>query len=178
MKIAITTAAVMAGLTFTASLASADDVKNVPGAVCIRYSASEAPKSSEYVTSVGQLCNDSSTQRLRVLCPVTQDLGTDESVSMTFDYVNWNPDGINGHQNSHPDDEFLCSVFTRTRYGAGYYWGTWKSAADFPGWGATPTAMYASAAMLDDGSTHGVCYIPRKTSYGRSCVSHLKYNEQ
>ncbi len=177
MKIAISTAAILAGITLTASIAAgANDVKNVPGAVCMRYAGSEAPKSAEYVTSTGQLCNDSSTERLRVLCPVTQDMGTGEAVGMTFDYVNWNLNGINGNQNTHPEEEFLCSVFTRTRHGDGYYWGGWKSAADFSGYGATPTAMYAAASMLDDGSTHGVCYIPRKVT-SRSCVSHLKYNE-
>jgi hypothetical protein len=169
-------AALAAGLTVTATAHA--DVKNVGGLVCKHYTNSEAPKSAEHITFTGHLCNNSSTQRLRVTCPLTQDHGAGKNVSVTFDYVNWNLNGINGNQNANPDQEFLCTVMTRTRYAQAYFWGGWKSAAAFPGYGATPTAMYASAAMLDDGFTHGVCYIPRKYDNKRSCVSHLKYNEQ
>lgn len=177
MKTAIALAG-LAGLTLLSSSSTARaDVKNVGGLVCKHYASSEAPKSSEYITGNGQLCNDSATERLRVTCPLTQDLGTGASISVIFDYVNWNLNGINGNQNTHPEEEFLCTVFTRTRYAQAYYWGTWKSAADFPGYGDTPTAMYAAAAMADNSFSHGVCYIPRKYSGDRSCVSHLNYDE-
>jgi hypothetical protein len=175
MKNLIALAALAAGITATTTARA--DVKNVGGMVCMRYASSEAPKSSEYVTSTGQMCNDSSTDRLRVSCPLTQDMGTGEGIHVTFDYENWNLNGINGNQNNNPEQEFLCTVFTRTRYAKAYFWGLWQSAADFPGYGDTPTAMYAEASMLDDGFSHAVCYIPRKYDSKRSCVSHLKYDE-
>jgi len=161
-----------------AAITAHADVKNVGGLVCKHYANSEAPKSAEYITSTGRMCNNSSTERLRVTCPLVQDLGTGESVSVTFDYVNWNLNGLNGNQNAHPEQEFICAVFTRTRYAKGYYWSTWSSAADVNGYGEYPTAMYGTAnKMLDNGFTHAVCYIPRKYDSKRSCVSHLHYNE-
>ena len=179
MKTAASIAGLVAGLTLTTtSTVALADVKNVGGLVCKHYADSEAPKSAEYITAGGKLCNDSSTERLRVTCPLTQDLGTGASVSVTFDYVNWNLNGLNGNQNTYPDQEFLCTVMTRTRYAQAYYWGTWQSAADVSGYGDTPTAMYATAGMADDSFTHGVCYIPQKYDSKRSCVSHLHYNEQ
>jgi hypothetical protein len=175
MKNAFSTAAILAGIILPATFAHAD-VKNAAGAVCMRYASSEAPKTAEYVTSTGQMCNDSGTERLRVLCPIVQDEGTGKGMHVSFDYENWNLNGINGNEDDHPEEEFKCSVFTRTRYAEAYYWGEWKSAAEFPGYGATPTAMYAEAKMLDDGFSTGICYIPRKVT-SRSCVSHLRSNE-
>lgn len=171
-------ATLVAGITISATAHA--DVKNVGGLVCMHYASSEAPKSAEYVTSTGQMCNNSSTERLRVSCPLTQDMGTGENVSVTFDYENWNLNGLNAnHSNSANAEQFFqCSVFTRTRYANAYYWGLWQDAYDVNGYGDSPTALYASAAMLDDGFTHGVCYIPRIYGGKRSCVSHLKYNEQ
>jgi len=179
MKTVACIAGLVAGLTTIAPSAHAD-IKNVGGLVCMHYSSSEAPKSSEYVTSSGRLCNDSGTERLRVICPLTQDAGNLEDVTATFDYVNWNPNGINGNEQSHPEDEFLCTVFTRTRYAEAYFWGTWKTAATpfTNGWGDAPTAMQATAAENDPGFIHGVCYIPRKYNGARSCVSHIRYIEE
>lgn len=162
----------------TANMAYAQDVKNVGGLMCKRYSSSEAPKSAEYVTFGGKMCNDSSTERLRVSCPLVQDLGTGERVSVTFDYVNWNLNGINGNQNDHPEEEFRCAAFSRNRYAQAYYWSGWSSAADVNGYGATPTALLGTVnAMQDNGFIHGVCYIPRRYAGDRSCVSHLRYRE-
>ena len=172
-------AGLVAGLTALTPTAHAD-TKNVGGLACIRYSSSEAPKSAEYVTSTGRLCNDSDTERLRVSCPLTQDAGNSEAVTATIDFVNWNLNGIGGLEQSHPEEEFLCSVYTRTRYADGYYWGGWKSAntAFTDGWGEAPTAMQATASEIDPGFMHVICYIPRETGYGRSCVSHIRYTEE
>lgn len=177
MKTAACLAGLLAGLTTLTPTASAD-TKNVGGLVCMHYASSEAPKSAEYVSSGGRLCNDSGSERLRVLCPLTQDSGNGQNVTAIFDYVNWNLNGINGSQNNYPEAEFLCTIHTRTRHGEGYYWGGWKTAAEFPGWGEAPTAMQASAKEIDPGFMHGTCYIPHKTGYGRSCVSHIRYTEE
>jgi len=176
MKTVSTLAAILCGLTLLATTAQAGKTQ-AAGAVCMRYSSSEAPKTSEYVTSVGQLCNDSATERLRVLCPLTQHGDADDDAYLRFDYVDYNLHGLNGQQNTYPEEEFLCNVFTRTRYAEGYYYGNWASAADVSGYGATPTALYASAAMQDDGFITGICYVPSKYGTQRSCVSHLQLDE-
>ena len=178
MKNTASIAAIIAGITLSATIAHAD-VKNVGGMVCMRYASSEAPKSSEYVTSGGQMCNDSATERLRVTCPLTQDLGNDEKVNVTIDYEMWNLNGLNASWQSHPEERFQCSAYSRTRYADGYYWsGGWSDANDNAGYGATPTAMYATVNKLSDpGFMHAICYIPRKYDNKRSCVSHLRYDE-
>lgn len=161
------------GTLLAAGTASAD-VKNQAGAVCERLATSEAPESAVYTNFVGQTCNNSEV-RLQLICPVVQDLGTGESVSFTFDYEMWNLNGVNGHTS----EPLECAAFSRTRYAQGFYWSGWKDANSVTGYGATPTALYATVSTMADNSfIHGVCYVPGKYNGEMSCISHIQYNEQ
>lgn len=150
------------------------DVKNQSGSVCERLSTSEAPESAVYTNFTGQTCNNSD-YRLRLICPVVQDLGDGAGVTFTFDYEMWNPNGANGNTS----EPLECAAFSRTRYAQGFYWSGWKDANSVGGWGATPVAMTATVnAMADNSFIHGVCYLPRKYDGNMSCISHIRYNEQ
>lgn len=165
-------------LTITTSLALAEDTKNVGGLVCVRYADSAAPKTAEWITYGGKMCNDSTSQRLKVTCPLPQDMGSSEAFDLNIDYVNWQSLAQNPHHD--PDYAFECAGFTRDRYAQAYYWSGWQNVKDYGNnWGEHPTALSADVnAMLDNGFSHAVCFIPQKTSAGaRSCVSHLQFTE-
>ncbi|HEY5928330.1 MAG TPA: hypothetical protein VIV11_41865 [Kofleriaceae bacterium] len=164
-------------VTLTSSLAFANDTKNVGGLVCVRYADSAAPKSAEYITYGGKMCNDSSSERLKVTCPLPQDMGTGEAFSITIDYVNWQSLAQNPFHD--PAYAFECSGFSRDRYAQAYYWGGWQNVKDAgDNWGDVNTALSADVnAMLDNGFSHAVCFIPQKTGAGRSCVSHIMFDE-
>jgi hypothetical protein len=164
-------------VTLTSTFAFANDTKNVGGLVCVRYADSAAPKSAEFITFGGKMCNDSASSRLKVTCPLPQDMGTGEAFSASIDYVNWQPRSQGGDYD--PDFAFECSGFTRNRYAQAYFWGGWQNAQNYPNnWGDTPSAFWVDVnAMLDDGFSHVVCVIPQKYNTSRSCVSHIQFDE-
>ncbi len=146
--------------------------KNYGGMVCKKLSYSSG---SAYYDTAGRVCNNSSSNPLDVICPIVQDELNTHHFHTLIDYVMYNLNGINGNQNDHPDERLMCNTFSRTRYGNGYYWSTWKVAT---GYGSQPTALSATTNRTQSNGFIGVrCQIPEKHAGNRSCISHICVDE-
>lgn len=155
------------------------DGKNYGGMTCKVEAGSAAPSSSAYFDANGRICNSSGTEPLAIICPIIKDRISDGEFHVTFDYVMWNLNGLNGAHDSHPDEALQCHAFSRTASGAGYYWSTWKDANDVHGYGATPPSMFGTVnATLSDGFIGVRCQLPRKYDNKMSCLSHLCVDEE
>lgn len=156
---------------------AATDGKNYGGMLC-RPTAGTAGVA--YYDNYGRVCNDSGSQPLSVICPLTQDQMNTSKFHTYFDYVMWNLHGLNGNQNTYPAEDFTCHSFSRTRHGVAYYWSGWQSAGDQGGnnYGATPTHLVATTNQTKaDGFIGARCQIPDKYNNQRSCLSHLCVDE-
>ncbi len=108
----------------------------------------------------GNVENDSTTKRLRVICPVTR---TDA----------WDSAKVSLHVIDKSSDKFTCSFYDKTGYGHNWHWHEWS---DTVGKGANNYRTYTwdDNNLVDrhSGTLSIVCYIPtRDGTLGSSHIS-------
>ena len=169
LAVAISTPAAEAGTRY----------RNYGGGFCKVEEGSAASPSNAGYDFYGRICNNSSSQPLKVICHGIQTETKDKHIDYFVDYIMWNLNGLNGNQHQHPEQSLWCQAYTRTRYGTGYYYsGSPDHAADVSGYGATPTGLVMRVnKSLSNGFTLLRCQLPRKYNGKRSCISHFCYNE-
>ena len=169
----------VAALAAAAAPAYAVDGKNYGGMLCKVDGTSPASADNAYFDFYGRVCNASTTQPLNIICPLTKDSINDGKFDIYFDYVMWNLNGINGNQNTYPEQALECQGFSRTKWGEGYFWSGWKNAGDYgDNYGDTPHFMVGTVnKTLADGFIGARCQLPRKYSGKMSCLSHLCVDE-
>ena len=108
----------------------------------------------------GNVENDSSSKRLRVICPVIR---TDA----------WDSAKVSLHVIDKSDDKFTCSFYDKTGYGHNWHWHTWKDSVG-KGTNNYRTFTWDDNNLIDknSGTLSIVCYIPTKdSSLGSSHIS-------